>query len=241
MNASADPARTANVDPAELARFERMASRWWDADGESRALHDLNPVRHDYVAARVDLRGARVLDVGCGGGLLCEALAASGAHVTGIDLATALLDVARLHLHESGLAVEYREAAVETLAAERPGSFAAVTCMEMLEHVPDPAAVIAACARLLEPGGRLFVSTINRTAPSFAAAIVGAEYLLRLLPRGTHQYARFIRPAELGGDLRAAGLELEDVSGIAWNPLTRRASLTRSVAVNYIACARKPA
>lgn len=230
-----------NADPAELAHFERMASRWWDADGESRPLHDLNPVRHAYVAARVALRGAKVLDVGCGGGLLSEALAASGADVTGIDLAPALLDVARLHLHESGLKVDYRQTSVEALAAERPGAFAAVTCMEMLEHVPDSAAVAAACAQLLEPGGRLFVSTLNRTPAAFAAAIVGAEHVLRLLPRGTHHYAQFIRPAELARDLRAAGLVLEDVSGIAWNPLTRRARLMRSTAVNYIACARKPA
>ncbi|HNR92321.1 MAG TPA: bifunctional 2-polyprenyl-6-hydroxyphenol methylase/3-demethylubiquinol 3-O-methyltransferase UbiG [Dokdonella sp.] len=238
---NADRAESMNADPAELAHFERMASRWWDADGESRPLHDLNPVRHAYVAARVALRGAKVVDVGCGGGLLSEALAASGAVVTGIDLAPALLDVARLHLHESGLMVDYRETSVEALAAEQAGAFAAVTCMEMLEHVPDPGAVITACSQLLEPGGRLFVSTLNRTPAAFAAAIVGAEHVLRLLPRGTHHYAQFIRPAELARDLRAAGLVLEDVSGIAWNPLTRRARLVPSTAVNYIACARKAA
>lgn len=241
MNTPVHPSHAANVNPAELAQFERMASRWWDADGESRPLHDLNPVRLGYVAARVPLRGAKVVDVGCGGGLLSEALAASGADVTGIDLAPALLDVARLHLHESGLAVDYRETSVEALAAESAERFDAVTCMEMLEHVPDPGAVVAACARLLKAGGRLFVSTLNRTPLAFGAAIVGAEHVMRLLPRGTHHYAQFIRPAELARDLRAAGLVLEDISGIAWNPLTRRARLTPSVAVNYIACARKPA
>jgi len=230
----------ANVNPAETAKFARLASRWWDPDGESRPLHDLNPVRLGYIAERCTLQGARALDVGCGGGLLSEALARSGAQVTAIDLAPAVLDVARLHLHESGLAVDYREVSVEALAADMPAAFDVVTCMEMLEHVPDPASVIGACARLLKPGGRLFLSTLNRTPLAFGAAIVGAEHLLRLLPRGTHHYAQFLKPSEIAADLRAAGLVLDDLSGLAYNPLTRKAWLSGSVAVNYLACASKP-
>lgn len=229
-----------NVNPAETAKFDRLASRWWDPDGESRPLHDLNPVRLGYVAGRVTLKGARALDVGCGGGLLSEAMARSGADVTAIDLAPGVLDVARLHLHESGLVVDYREIAVEALAGQMPGAFDVVTCMEMLEHVPDPASVIRACATLLKPGGTLFLSTLNRTPLAFGAAIVGAEHVLRLLPRGTHHYAQFIKPSEVASALRAAGLVLDGLSGIAYNPLTRRAWLTESVAVNYLACATKP-
>lgn len=230
-----------NVDRTETAKFDRLASRWWDPDGESRPLHDLNPVRLGYIADRAVLKGARALDVGCGGGLLSEALARSGADVTAIDLAPGVLDVARLHLHESGLSVDYREIAVEALAAEMPGAFDVVTCLEMLEHVPDPASVIRACATLLKPGGKLFLSTLNRTPLAFGAAILGAEHLLRLLPRGTHHYAQFIKPSEIAADLRAAGLVLDDLRGIGYNPLTRRAWLTGSVAVNYLACASKPA
>lgn len=230
-----------NVDRSETAKFDRLASRWWDPNGESRPLHDLNPVRLAYVAARCSLRGARVLDVGCGGGLLSEALAAAGAAVTAIDLAPGVLDVARLHLYESNLAVDYREISVEALAAEMPASFDAVTCMEMLEHVPDPGSVVEACARLLKPGGRFFASTLNRTPQAFALGIVGAEYLLRLLPRGTHHYNQFIKPSEMAAVLREAGLELEDLRGLDYNPLTRRASLKASVAVNYLVSAVKPA
>ena len=230
-----------NVHAAETARFDRLAARWWDPDGESRPLHDLNPVRLDYIAARAPLAGARALDVGCGGGLLSEALAASGAEVVGIDLAPAVLAVARLHLHESGLAVDYREVAAESLAAESPGRFDVVACMEMLEHVPDPASVIRACATLLKPGGALFLSTLNRTPKAFGAAILGAEYLLGLLPRGTHHYAQFLRPSEIATAIRGAGLVLEEVSGIAYNPFTRHARLTADVDVNYLMCARKPA
>jgi 2-polyprenyl-6-hydroxyphenyl methylase/3-demethylubiquinone-9 3-methyltransferase len=232
---------TENVHPAEVAKFDRLASRWWDPDGESRPLHDLNPVRFGYIAQRVALRGARALDVGCGGGLLSESMAAAGAEVIGIDLAPAVIDVARLHLLESGLKVDYRQSSVESLAAEMPGQFDVVTCLEMLEHVPDPASVIRACADLLRPGGRLFLSTLNRTPQSFAAAIVGAEYLMRLLPKGTHHYAQFIKPSELAGALRAAGLELEELRGMGYNPLTRKAWLGDSVAVNYLACALKSA
>jgi len=229
-----------NVNPVETAKFDRLASRWWDADGESRPLHDLNPARLNYIADRIALNGARMLDVGCGGGILSEALAAAGAHVTGIDLAPRVLDVARLHLHETGLSVDYREISVEALAAELPGAFDAIACMEMLEHVPDPGSVIAACAALLKPGGRVFWSTLNRTPQAFVTAIVGAEYIAKLLPRGTHHYAQFIRPSELANATRAAGLDLEDVSGLAYNPLTRRARVTQSTQVNYLACVRKP-
>lgn len=233
--------QTPNVHASETARFDRLAARWWDPDGESRPLHDLNPLRLDYIASRVTLRGARVLDVGCGGGLLSEGLARAGAEVIGIDLAPAVLEVARLHLHESGLVVDYRETSVEDLAQTLPGAFDVVACLEMLEHVPDPASVIRASAHLLKPGGRLFLSTLNRTPLAFGAAIAGAEYLLGLLPRGTHHYGQFIRPSEIAASLREAGLVLEDLSGMAWNPFTRHARLVRSVAVNYLACARKPA
>ncbi len=230
-----------NVNPAETAKFDRLAARWWDPNGESRPLHDLNPVRLNYVAERVTLKGARVLDVGCGGGILSEALAVAGADVVGIDLAPRVLDVARLHLHESKQKVDYREISAEALAQESPGTFDAIACMELLEHVPDPGSVVAACAALLKPAGRLFLSTLNRTPLAFGAAIVGAEYALNLLPRGTHHYAQFIRPSELASALRSAGLELEDLSGLAYNPLTRHAWIAKSTQVNYLACARKPA
>ena len=230
----------ANADPAELAKFEKLAAQWWDPDSESRPLHDLNPVRLGYVAARTELAGARVLDLGCGGGLLSEALAAAGARVTGIDLAAGVLDVARLHLHESGLEVDYREIGAEALAEEAPASFDAIVCMEMLEHVPDPLSVLRACAQLLRPGGKLFLSTLNRTPKAFALAVVGAEYLLNLLPRGTHDYARFIRPSEMARWLRAAGMDVEDVSGLSYQPFTRRAALAADTSVNYILAACKP-
>lgn len=228
-----------NVSSAETAKFDRLAARWWDKDGESRPLHDLNPARLNYIAERVALKGARVLDVGCGGGILSEALARAGAQVTGIDLAPRVLEVARLHLHESQLEVDYRLISVEALAAEMPATFDAVACMEMLEHVPDPGSVIAACAALLKPGGRLYLSTLNRTPLAFGAAIVGAEYVANLLPRGTHHYAQFIRPSELAAVMRGSGLELEDLSGIDYNPFTRRVAITTSIQVNYLACARK--
>jgi len=229
---------SANVDAGELAKFNKLAARWWDPQGESRPLHDLNPARLAYVSARATLKGARVLDLGCGGGLLSEALARAGARVTAIDLGSEVIDVARLHLLESGLDVDYRECSAEALAAEMPGQFDAITCMEMLEHVPDPSAILQACARLLKPAGQLFVSTLNRTPQAFALAIVGAEYLARLLPRGTHQYARFIKPSELARWLRAAGFQLDDVSGLHYNPLSRRAWVGEGTAVNYLAAAR---
>ncbi|MBN8261464.1 MAG: bifunctional 2-polyprenyl-6-hydroxyphenol methylase/3-demethylubiquinol 3-O-methyltransferase UbiG [Xanthomonadales bacterium] len=234
-------AASGNFSQAELDKFDELAQRWWDPQGPQKALHALNPPRLAYVAERASLRDAAVLDVGCGGGLLSEALARAGARVTAIDLAPNLLKVARLHGLESGVKVAYREVAVERLAEEAPAAFDAITCMEMLEHVPDPAAVVRACATLLKPGGQLFLSTLNRTPAAFALAIVGAEYVARLLPRGTHQYRDFIRPSELAGWLREAGLALEDVSGLAYEPWRNSARLVARTDVNYLACARKPA
>lgn len=230
-----------NVSPDEIARFGKLAARWWDPDGESRPLHDLNPVRLGYVAARIDLRGARVADVGCGGGLLSEALARAGAQVTGIDLGEKVIDVARLHLHESHLEVDYRVQSSAALAAAEPASFDAVCCMELIEHVPDPMALVANLATMVKPGGLVFMSTINRTPAAFGAAILGAEYLMRMLPRGTHHYGKFLKPSELGRLLRHAGLELEDVTGMGYNPVNRKAWLSRITSVNYVLCARKPA
>ena len=229
-----------NFSQAELDKFDELAQRWWDPDGPQKALHALNPARLGYVAERAQLRDAAVLDVGCGGGLLSEALAQAGAKVTAIDLAPNLLKVARLHGLESGIKVDYRELAVEALAEEVPASFDAITCMEMLEHVPEPASIIRACATLLKPGGRLFVSTLNRTPAAFALAIVGAEYVARLLPKGTHQYRDFIKPSELAKWLREAGLELEDVSGLMYEPWRNSARVISRTDINYLACARKP-
>lgn len=228
-----------NVNPAEIQKFAALASRWWDKDGPQKALHALNPARLSYVQRYQPLRGAKVLDVGCGGGLLSEALAAEGAQVTAIDMAAELIEVADLHRLEAGYDIDYRVQPVEVLAAQMPAQFDAITCMEMLEHVPEPASIIDACARLLKPGGRLFLSTLNRTPAAFALAIVGAEYIARLLPRGTHQYRDFIKPAELAAWLRDAGLHLEDVSGLAYEPWRTAARLSRRVDVNYLATAVK--
>ena len=230
-----------NFDQAELDKFGALANRWWDPEGPQKALHALNPVRLQYVKQRVALRDAVVLDVGCGGGLLSEALAKEGAKVTALDLAPELIKVAKLHRLESGVAVDYRLQSVEALAAEQPGSFDAITCMEMLEHVPDPSAIIAACASLLKPGGQLFLSTLNRSPAAFALAIVGAEYVARLLPKGTHQYQDFIKPAELAAWLRAADLQMQDVSGLAYEPWRNGARLISRTDVNYLASASKPA
>ncbi|MBS0463930.1 MAG: bifunctional 2-polyprenyl-6-hydroxyphenol methylase/3-demethylubiquinol 3-O-methyltransferase UbiG [Proteobacteria bacterium] len=234
-----------NFNQAELDKFAELAHRWWDPTGPQRALHDLNPARLAYVRARTPLRGARVLDVGCGGGLLSEALAAEGADVVALDLAPELIDVARLHLLEAqqarpGLRVDYRLAAAETLVEQAPERFDAITCMELLEHVPDPGAIVRACARLLKPGGRLFMATISRTPAAFALAIVGAEYVAGWLPKGTHRYAQFIRPSELAAWLRNEGMAMEDVSGLYYNPLARSARIGRRTDVNYLACAVKP-
>lgn len=230
-----------NVDPAELAKFSEIAHRWWDPGSEFRPLHEINPLRLAWIAdVAGGLEAKDVLDVGCGGGILAEAMAREGARVTGIDLSAKALGVARLHGLESGIRVDYRLIAAEALALEAPGSFAVITCMEMLEHVPDPASVIAACAALAAPGGTLVFATLNRNAKSYAFAILGAEYVLRLLPRGTHEWSRFIRPAELARYARRAGLELAAMTGMTYNPLTRVYRLLPDTSVNYLAAYRKP-
>ncbi len=224
-----------NVDPAELAKFSELAHRWWDPESEFRPLHQINPLRLDWIARQAPLSGQQVLDVGCGGGILAEAMARQGAEVLGIDLATKSLKVAQLHALESGLSnISYREVAVEALATERPASFDVVTCMEMLEHVPDPASVVKACADLVKPGGWVFFSTLNRNPKSFLFAIVGAEYVLNLLPRGTHDYARFIRPSELLRWGRQVGLESRELRGMSYDPLSGRYALGNDSDVNYL-------
>ena len=230
-----------NVDHAEVSKFDQLASRWWDPRSEFKPLHDINPLRLGYIDARASLAGRRVLDVGCGGGILAESMAALGADVTGIDMGAAPLEIARLHLLESGLEIDYRQTTAEQLAIERPGEFDVVTCMEMLEHVPDPASVIAACASLVKPGGQVFFSTINRNPKSYLFAIIGAEYLLRMLPRGTHDFAKFIRPSELAQWIRGARLELDDLVGLTYNPLTDVYRLDpRDVDVNYTVATHRP-
>lgn len=232
--------RTANVDESEVRRFEALAHRFWDPHGEFRPLHVLNPVRARFVAERARLRGARLLDVGCGGGLLCESLCREGAIVTGIDLAPGMIEVARLHAIEQGLAIEYRSEDAGALAVAQSASFDVVTSMEMLEHVPDPAQMMATFARLVRPGGSVFISTINRNLKSFLMAIVAAEYVLGLIPRGTHEYDRLIQPAELARWARAAGLELRAVAGLDFDPLSNHCSLTQDPSVNYLAHFERP-
>lgn len=223
-----------NVDQAEIAKFDALASRWWDSEGEFRPLHEINPLRLDWIRQQVDLAGKRVIDVGCGGGILTEAMAAANATVVGIDMAEGPLAVARLHQHESGAEVDYRQATAEELAAREPESYDVVTCLEMLEHVPSPAQIIKSCSQLVKPGGHVFFSTINRNAKSFAFAIVGAEYILKLLPAGTHEYKKFIRPSELESWARPAGLTLCESIGMQYNPFTREYSLGDDVDVNYL-------
>jgi 2-polyprenyl-6-hydroxyphenyl methylase / 3-demethylubiquinone-9 3-methyltransferase len=226
---------TQNADPAELAKFSALAQSWWDPKGPSKPLHDLNPVRLQYLERAVGLRGKRVLDVGCGGGILSEAMARAGAQVLGIDLSTPVLEVAQLHALEAKADVQYRAIAAEELAQERPAAFDLVTCMEMLEHVPDPAGALEALAALVKPGGDVVVSTLNRNPMAFAVAIVGAEYVARVLPRGTHEYLKFIRPSELARWGRRANLELRDLTGLTYNPLLRSFHLSANTAVNYLA------
>jgi 2-polyprenyl-6-hydroxyphenyl methylase/3-demethylubiquinone-9 3-methyltransferase len=230
-----------NADPAELAKFGELAHRWWDPQGEFRPLHDLNPLRVAWIAGLATLSGKQVLDVGCGGGILAESMARLGASVTGIDLSEKPLRVAELHLHESGLAVTYRKASAEELAESNPASFDVVTCMEMLEHVPDPARTVAACAKLAQPGGRVFFSTLNRSPKAYLLAVIGAEYLLKMLPRGTHDYARFVKPSELSRWCREAGLRPVELKGMTYNPVTNRYRLGEDCDVNYALCCAKDA
>lgn len=230
-----------NADPLELKKFSDLAHRWWDTGAEFRPLHEINPLRLEWINARAPLAGKRVLDVGCGGGILAESMARKDADVTGIDLSEKALKVADLHSLESGIRVHYEKIAVEDLAARAPGAFDVVTCMEMLEHVPDPTSIVRACAALAKPGGRLFFSTLNRNPKAYLFAILGAEYLLHMLPRGTHDYAKFLTPAELSRFIREAGLELEALKGLSYNPLTKIYSLNQDTSVNYMIACNKPA
>ena len=232
--------KTDNFDPAELAKFSDLAHRWWDTESEFRPLHQINPLRLDWITGLVPLEGKRVLDVGCGGGILADSMARRGAEVLGIDLATKALKVAQLHAMEAETkGVSYREISAEALAVEQPGSFDVVTCMEMLEHVPDPSLIVNACAGLVKPGGYVFFSTINRNLKSFLFAIVGAEYVLSLLPRGTHEYGKLIKPSELAGYCRASRLELHQTKGMEYNPVTRRYWLSADTSVNYMQATQK--
>ena len=229
-----------NVDAAEIAKFEALASRWWDRNSEFNPLHDINPLRANYIDQRSPVAQRKLLDVGCGGGILAESLAQRGADVTGIDMGEAPLSVARLHALETGVNVDYRKIAAETLATEAAGQFDIVTCLEMLEHVPDPSSIVNACAQLVKPGGDVYFSTINRNPKAYAFAILGAEYLLKLLPKGTHEYSKFIRPSELAKWLRQSGLELQDITGMTYNPLTKNYKLDpQDVSVNYLLHAKK--
>lgn len=229
-----------NVDPAEIAKFEELASRWWDLNSEFKALHDINPLRVNYIDQRAPVAGKKVLDVGCGGGILCEGMAQRGAKVTGIDMGEAPLSVASLHLHESGLDIDYQKSTAEDFAELYPEQYDIVTCLEMLEHVPDPGSVISACAKLVKPGGQLFFSTINRNPKSYLFAVIGAEHLLRMLPKGTHDYDKFIKPSELAACLRKANLEMHNISGMTFNPITKNYRIGKDVDVNYLVHASRP-
>jgi len=229
-----------NVDAAEIAKFEALASRWWDRHSEFKPLHDINPLRANYIDQRSSVAGRKLLDVGCGGGILAEAMAQRGADVTGIDMGEAPLAVARLHALESGVKVDYRHSTAEDLVLEKAGAFDIVTCLEMLEHVPDPSSIVAACAQLAKPGGDIYFSTINRNPKAYAFAVLGAEYFLRLLPKGTHEYSKFIRPSELAQWMRANNLELQDITGMTYNPITKNYKLNPAdVSVNYLLHAKK--
>ena len=231
-----------NVDPNEVAKFEQLASRWWDRNSEFKPLHDINPLRANWIDKLAPVAEQKVLDVGCGGGILCEAMAQRGADVTGIDMGEAPLAVGKLHKFESGVEVDYQKSTAENFAQSHPEQFDVVTCLEMLEHVPDPGSVVRACAAMTKPGGTLFFSTINRNPKAYLLAIIGVEYVLRMLPKGTHEYGKFIRPAELGQWIREAGLELDQMTGLTYNPITKTYRLTETdVDVNYMICARKPA
>lgn len=236
----ASPDQRMNVDSSEIEKFEALAHRWWDTEGDFKPLHDINPVRLGYIEQKTSLQDVAVVDVGCGGGILTESLALAGARVSGIDMAESPLAVARLHALESGVQIDYLATTAEALAAERPGSFQVVTCLEMLEHVPDFASTVQACADLVADGGHLVFSTINRNPKAYALAIVGGEYVLGLLPRGTHDYAKFIKPAELAGAVRKAGLNMVEITGMRYNPFSRRCSLSDDIDVNYLLYARKP-
>jgi 2-polyprenyl-6-hydroxyphenyl methylase/3-demethylubiquinone-9 3-methyltransferase len=231
----------ANADPLELQKFGELAHRWWDPTSEFRPLHEINPLRLEWINARAPLAGKNVVDVGCGGGILAESMAKKGAHVTGIDLSEKPLKVADLHSLESGVQVRYELIAAEALAAREPGQFDVVTCMEMLEHVPDPASIVKACATLVKPGGHVFFSTLNRNPKSYLYAVIGAEYILKLLPRGTHDYAKFLTPAELARFIREAGLSLDSLKGMGYNPLTKVYSLNQDTSVNYLVACTRPA
>jgi 2-polyprenyl-6-hydroxyphenyl methylase/3-demethylubiquinone-9 3-methyltransferase len=230
-----------NVDPHELQKFSEMAHHWWDPNAEFKPLHDLNPVRLEWIDAHAHLMGKRALDIGCGGGILSESMALRGAKVKGIDLATSALGVADLHSLESGVEVEYEEIAAEALAAREPATYDVVTCMEMLEHVPSPAAIVEACATLVKPGGWVFFSTLNRNAKAYLFAVIGAEYIARMLPRGTHDYARFIKPSELGGFVRAARLDVVEIKGITYRPFSKRFVLSDDTSINYLMACRRAA
>lgn len=230
-----------NVDPAEIRKFEDLASRWWDPHGEFKPLHDINPIRLNYIAGSATIEGSKILDVGCGGGILSESLAQAGAEVLGIDMGQAPLSVARLHAMETEVDIEYRQCTAEQLADEQSAQYDIITCLEMLEHVPDPTSVIDACYRLLKPGGSIYFSTINRNPKSYLFAIIGAEYVLRLLPRGTHEYSKLIKPSELDRWARESGLELVSIAGMSYNPLLKIYSQTNDVSVNYMTHYRKAA
>lgn len=230
-----------NIDAAEVSKFNELANRWWDPEGDFKPLHDINPLRLQYLLDRVDVTGKRAVDIGCGGGILAESLAAAGAQVTGTDMAERPLNVARLHAQSSGIDVDYQQTTAEALAQQQPGHYQIVTCLEMLEHVPDYASVVDACATLAEPGAHLLFSTINRHPKAYLLTVLGAEYVLKLLPKGTHTYSAFIKPSELAAAARQAGLQVEQIIGMRYNPFTRKTSLTGDVDTNYLLYARKPA